>query len=185
MVVESLPEREIIGAYWKREYEKYLVSEKYSDASAAIGTCSAYPFIGNIQEAYGLIVDFVSQIPIPEKFESTTTRQKMLDDLDEISLVLYGDISNQLVKEKVSELGLTIKRIRIGVKMIPTLENLPILIKKLRDILIKAGEFATLAGLRITIPVKKGTGIKRLLEEEGFTDLDLGLGEENESSSDI
>jgi hypothetical protein len=166
-----------IGEDWKREYEKIILSRKYAEASSAIGSCFAQPTIENVKIAYGATVDFVTAIPIPEQDNLKGRRTGFLNDLDEIGLIVHGNYDQENVKELLKEYGLMISKVKQGVRTYDVLQNLPELVKKIRNILIEAGEFATSAGLRITLAKKQSEGMMKIMEEEGFDDLDVGIEE--------
>lgn len=161
----------MVAEDWKKEYEKVLLSRKYSRASSMIGICSSEPVIENIKRAYGFIVDFVTSIPIPVakgKRKKSNPRKEFLGRLDEIGFILFGSKRSARRKKLMSKYGVTDIKTRRGVKMVSSLSNLPNLIKELREILIDAGEYATTIGLRITLAATKKYGLPRLLEEEGM-----------------
>jgi len=169
-----MPRRfEFIAEDWRKEYEKLVLTRKYSRASSLIGYALSFPDLLNIKLAFAAVVDFVSDIPIPENSKHKEERDNFLKELDEIGLILYGNYEREDVKKLLEKYGLFVKRVRDGVKLVPQLQNLPLLAIKLREILVKAGDFATSRGLRITLakPVKRGA--RRILEEEGLEDIEV------------
>lgn len=162
-----------IAASWKQEFEKYKVSKKYFSATQSVGIASSNPTIENARICYGRVIDFVSSLPLPtaKRSKASGERKKILNKLDDMSLVLYGNLKNENVQKLMRKHEIIVFPVRVGIKMVSVMQNIPNLIKELRSILIEAGEFATSAGLRITLPYKKEFGRNRLLKEEGFKDL--------------
>jgi len=153
---------------WKKEYEKILLSRKYSRACSVIGMASTNPTIENVKQCYGFVLDFITNLPIPLNSEkSGKIRKNLLNRLDEISLILYGKNSEKK-KELMKKYNVSEIRVRRGIKRVASLGNIPNLIKELRDILIEAGGFAVSSGLRITLATPQPRGIDKILKEEGF-----------------
>lgn len=163
---------DLISEDWRKDYEKIILSRKYSRASTSIGVCSSMPTIENVKTAYGYIMDFVTFIPIPSQEKLISQRKTFIDDLDKIGLVLFGKDCKEK-RDLMKKYGVTVNSTRRGVRIVPSLQNLPNLIKALRDILLSAGEFATSAGLRIGLATPRKFGKERILEEEGFKDLEI------------
>ena len=163
-----MKKEEMLFEDWKKEYEKILLSKKYSEASAIIGECYRNPNIENVKKAYASVVDYVTSIPLPINEEKN--RKQFLNPLDEIAKIIYGTDSPEV--EKLCEKYQVIRRPeRVGIKIVKTIHNLPNLITALRNILIKAGDFSTSKGLRVTLSQKKKIGMMRILEEEGIDEL--------------
>lgn len=152
---------------WKKEYEKFLLTRKYSEASRWIGICYANPTIDNLKTAFGLVVDYVISIPLTNDEKLTKERKDLLNKLDEIEKILYGTESEE-VQKLYEEYKIIPIKVKKGVKIVTELGNLPNLVTALRDVLVKAGEFATSIGLRVTLASERKFGLKRILEEEGF-----------------
>lgn len=159
---------EMLFEDWKKEYEKILLSKKYSEASAIIGECYRNPTIESVKRAYASVMDYVTSIPLPINEEKT--RKKFLKPLDEISQIIYG-VDSPEVNKLCQKYKVVRKPERVGIKIVKTIHNLPNLIKALRDVLIQAGDFSTSKGLRVTLSQKKKIGMERILEEEGIDDL--------------
>lgn len=172
-------EDKFISEDWRREYEKIILSKKYSRACTAVAFALANPNIDNVKIAFGSVSDYINSLPLP--IDKHKERDEFIKKLDEINLIIYGcrkDENGKKIKE-IEELEKKYKvftiKAREGVKMIDTLQNLPNLIIELRGILIEAGEFATSSGLRVSLARPREFGKDRLLKEENFEDLDLGL----------
>lgn len=169
-----MDEQDIIGAYWKQEYEKMLLSKKYFIASEIVGNAMSDPSMDNIKIAYGMIADFIMQIPIPENKENIKSKRKaLLDKLDKLSTAIFGDLSNPAVRNELNDMNIEVSLTRKGLRRIYIISNTIKIATYLRDILIEAGEFATTLGLRITIPIETEGGIEKLLKEEGFDNLEV------------
>ncbi|RKZ28635.1 hypothetical protein DRQ26_00680 [bacterium] len=151
---------------WKKEYEKFVLTKKYSEATSAVGRCFANPSIENIKIAYGLVQDYVSSIPLPMNNKGEK-RKEFLGKLDEIALILYGTESDE-VKKICEKYKVKRGKIRNGISVVDTIIDAPNLIIAIRDLLIEAGEYATSLGLRVTMSPERKFGLKRILEEEGF-----------------
>lgn len=158
---------------WRREYEKVILSRKYSAASTLISMCFASPSDTNAKMAFGAIVDFVTSMPIGEDKKNQDTRDGFLSDLDEIELALYGNPELQDVQNVLKKYNLIIGSERMGVKRVTRIQNLPELAKRMREVLLKAGDFATSAGLRIMLAKRKKFGMDKILDEENIKDLEL------------
>jgi hypothetical protein len=124
-------------------------------------------------------LDYVASLPLPENKHKD--REEYFKTLDEIDLILFGRRKDdqkqeiQEIKDLEEKYKVFTVKAREGVKMVDSLQNLPNLIIKLREILIKAGEFATSSGLRVSLARPRVFGKERLLNEEHFDDLELGL----------
>jgi len=176
--------KDMYGEDWKREYEKVILSRKYGSATSALGVCYSMPTIDNVKNAFGLVMDFITALPIPvSQEESKTKRKGFLADLDKINKVLFGNYDNEEVKMLLKEFNVSIAKVKQGVRMVDNLQDLQNIVVKIRDVLIEAGDFATSAGLRITLSKAKLLGMDRILEEEGFDDLDLGEEEKKEDGT--
>lgn len=163
-----------IGANWKTEFEKYMISKTYYEVSASIGYASSYPTLAVIQHTYGSLTAFITGIPIPETHpKSITKRKEMLSSMDEIGLILFGNVKDPRVIASMNKYGIKTRIVRHGIGYISLLDNLPVLVNKMRDILVEAGTFTTSVGLRLQIPDKQILGLQRILDEEGFEDLVL------------
>jgi len=160
--------RKLVTEDWKKEYPKIILAKKHATASGSIGLSASDPSMENVKHAYGRIMDFITEIPIGDNTEYQKQRNKFLIDLDEIGKIIYGNPKITAIKKLYKKHEIRIRRIRQGAKLVHTIENIPELISKLRDILTEAGDFATSIGLRITLPTEKKYGLDRLEEEEGF-----------------
>jgi hypothetical protein len=167
--MEETPTK-MISEDWKKEYEKILLTRKYAIACNYIGIASATPTLENVKNAYGSVIDYLTAMPLPEQFDKTKDKRKGLNArLDEIGLLLFG-VENDTVKALEIKYEVVRRKAKEGGRFITSLDNLPNLIKSLRNILIEAGEYATSCGLRVTLAEERVYGEKRLLEEEEFED---------------
>ena len=163
---------ELMTEDWKKEFEKIILTKKYAKASSIIGIASSTPDIFNVRMAYGHVIDYVTAIPLPQDDNKINVRKGLLDELDKIGLILNGS-DTETTKQAEKSLGVFRARVRDGLKMVDQLQELPKIVNNLRDILIKAGEFATSSGLRVSLSKKRKYGHDRLLEEENFDDLEV------------
>lgn len=170
---ESIFEKSLVSDDFRtKEFEKFLLSRKYFEASKEIGFASAYPTIENISRAYGMVVDYITSIPVSQIDKVLKKRNELLADLSEVSLILHGKKENKEVKTAMDKLHIGFIRMRKGMSFVDTLTELPNLVKQLQTILIEAGDNAVIWGLRIPVSELKSKGMDKLLEEEGFADED-------------
>ncbi len=155
---------------WKKEYEKFLLSQKYSKVCTLLGQALTEPTLQNAKTAYGTVTDYVCSIPISVLLHSETqkTRDELVASLDKIGVALYGDLRNQEVLTTVASMGLGLVCVRTGVQNELRITNIPKVIIETRNILIAAGDFAVTCGLRVSVSERKKRGKDKLLEEEGF-----------------
>lgn len=154
---------------WKKEPEKILLSRKYHETSSILGRTIYNPTIENIRYAQGAISDYVMSIPVGSyKTKKQEERNKILLELKQIGIVLYGNPSNPEVTKLYKDYGVTRKLQRKGSSIIYKLTELPQLANHLSEILVKAGDFAVTIGLRITLPQTTKQGMDKLIEEEGI-----------------
>lgn len=158
---------------WKREYEKIILSRKFATASALLGLAFSNPTEFTIKQALGASYDCVQNMPIGENKDHQDRRDDMLKELDEIEIVIFGKPDSKATADMKKKYGIETKMERRGVKMVPVIQNFPEVLKHLRSVLVKAGDFATSIGLRVTLPKEHRYGMERLLEEEGFTEEDM------------
>ena len=158
---------------WRKEYEKFLLSKKYDRTTTIVAYALANPTIENIKRACAAVNDYISMIPIGNDDELKQERKALLDRVDKIYTVLYGDYSNPEVLKLIKEFGLSLVETRKGVQRTFELVDLPKLAIKLRDVLTDAGDFAMSLGLRVTHAIERKIGIQKVLEEEGFEDLEV------------
>jgi len=156
----------LISPDWKKEFDKYMLTKKYSEATAQIGLCASEPTLENIKIAYGMVTDFISYIPTAGG-KAKEIQDDLLRRLDEIGLIIHSNPAT-IPQELLDNYGLILAEEREGLRIVKTLQNLPNLVIALRDLLIDAGNFAVSLGLRITLAQERKFGLRRILEEEGI-----------------
>lgn len=160
----------MVSEDWKtKEPEKVMLSRKYQNVSNMIGLAFANPTEQNAKAAYGATVEFITSIPIGERKDVQAKRDKFKKDLRKIGVALYGNRKDPLVLKAIEDIGATLVSERdmiYGYKK--TLGNIPLILEKIQDILIKASDFTVSCGLRISLSERKTTGMNKLDEEEGY-----------------
>lgn len=160
-------ETDLVSEAWKtKEYEKYVLSKKYHHATDHLGIAYTNPTMENIKTIYGITNDYVCSIPL--KAELKETRDKFLEELDQIGLVLHGNLDTKEVQAAVLKYKLTITTERKQSRSYKQISNLPALLSALRNILVGAGDYALQCGLRISLSKKKKKGMEKMLDEEGL-----------------
>lgn len=160
-------ETDLVSEAWKtKEYEKYVLSKKYHHATDYLGLAYTNPTLENIKITYGVINDYVCSIPL--KKELKKKRDEFLEELDKIGLVLHGDLSNPEVQNAVSNYKLKIITERKQSRSYQKISNLPMLLIALRSVLVEAGDYAVMCGLRISLSKKTKHGMEKVLDEEGL-----------------
>lgn len=174
---------QLISEDWKKEYEKILLSKKYMASSSVLGIAFVHPTIENVKLAYGHVQDYVTSLPIGmgDRFKDSKDRRiKFLEKLDDIGLVLFGNKEISEVQKLMKEFKVSSQQVRKNVRIEDELKDLPNLVKELRKVLVESGEFAFSLGLRITISQPKKSGMTALMEQEGFDDLEIKNGKEEQ-----
>lgn len=158
---------DMISEGWKKEYEKYLLTKKYYIASDFVSDAITDPTINNIKKAYGVVSNYISSIPIGKE-NIKKERDELFTQLKPAELILFGNPTMTNVVEARKKLGMGLIRIRQGNQYMLQVTDLPLIAIELRNILVNAGDFAVMCGLRISLSEKKPKGKQKLLEEEGF-----------------
>ncbi len=173
MITVDKEETDLVSEAWKtKEYEKYVLSKKYHTATDHLGLAYSNPTMENIKTLYGIINDYVCSIPLKQELKEK--RDKFLTDLDQIGLVLHGNLENKEVRAAVLKYKLTITTERKQSREYEQISNLPVLLSELRTILVEAGDYAVQCGLRISLSKNKKKGMEKMLDEEGL-ELDANI----------
>lgn len=159
---------EKISESWRtKEFEKYLIAKKYHHATSCLGIAAGNPVLENIKTLYGAVIDYVSSIPIKPNMKDD--RKEYINTLDQVALILYGNYNEPTVQAIVKINKLTLLKSRNGSYNELILGNLPNLVNMIRDVLMKAGDFALRNGLRpLSIYEQKASGTDMIEDEEGF-----------------
>lgn len=167
MITIKDEQTDLVSEAWKtKEYEKYVLSKKYHHAADYLGHAYSDPTIENIKITYGVINDYICSIPL--KKELTENRDEFLKEMDNIGLVLHGNLSTKEVQNAILKYKLTIVTERKQAKAFHKISNLPMLLNPLRGVLLAAGDFAVQCGLRISLSKNKKKGMEKMLDEEGL-----------------
>ena len=166
---------------WRKNYEKFLLSQTLDKINDLIGETIANPTTGMIKRSCGALLKYLAQMPLGNAEEHKKTREKLRNNILDIYDIVAGSPKSERVQALMKKHNIIIKtglraKGEVGNPFVRTsmIFNLPSLAIELNRIASEAGDFAQSVGLRVAHAQKKKKGTEKLLEEEGFSDLDIG-----------
>ena len=172
--MSELPIKEELGVDWKKEYEKLVLTRKYAEACTLVGKLFTMPSETLFRLALGAVLDYVLSIPTTFNDRYYSKKRELLEKLDKLEKIFTTDPLSEDFRDIKKEYKIEVVPVRQSGRIVYKITNILPLAMELRGILNEAGTLATEAGLRITISPKRKYGMQRILEEEGFENLEIG-----------
>lgn len=171
----------MIAEDWKKEYEKVILTQKLDETNRIIRATLTNTTRQNIILSASALLDYLASLPLGDKKEQQEQRGKIRDEILEIYQTVTGDPRHTITKKLYKKYGLVVRSIRDTSPggnphiLKPTIQNMQTLAIKLNYLSSQTGDFSQSLGMRVTFSTKEKKGYNKVIEEEGFDDLDIGI----------
>lgn len=167
---------------WRKNYEKFLLSQTLDKINDLIGETIANPTTGMIKRSCGALLKYLAQLPLGNADDHKKTREELRNKIIEIYDIVAGSPSSERTQELMKKHNIIVRtglraKGMTGNPFVQTsmICNIPRLAIELNMIASEAGDFAQKIGMRVAHAQKNKKGTDKIFEEEGFNDLNIGV----------